>query len=1243
MLSDEKLASLGIYICRQCESYVGSSVKNLESHIRQSHVERRSSTNFEILSKYLHNSISHSHDNHWREGLAFLNCFEPGEPKFRQSLINKISGRAGDPVIEAAIDIIEACVISSKVASQPKLQHTSDYDPAPIWLLIVIFEQLVLYPTPNYDPNNTTSSLTKEVLRRVNLFRSGQIKLLYEESLLVKSKTSKDFSTNPDKIRKDAQASADVDNISSCNCRITKHTPVALLSDKAPKEGGNLHVLNDLHPSSLNLEDFSEERSTRSSAANRKKVYISPKSVIRVLSNLNRGKASDIQLGSLDLFIKIAHQQKRGKKAQYSKKNKILAKFFSLVANGEIPAKLGKILRTTYLVALEKDPQDSLKLRPLGVPSAIRRITAILLLQQFRSQFAEYLLPFNYAIGVNGGIDIITTTLRLGMEKFIINKEDRCGFPTRALVSLDIRNMFNAISRQKLRQIIRTKFPELESFAELLYQKEGRTGVKLEDGRWTYIPVREGFSQGCPMSPVFAAIVLNDILTRINAELCDRAKIRKRDTPLDDGHGGLPIILAYVDDVNLLLPHEDVKYFLEKFREYGEPLGAVLNEEKTRILTTCKGSSLIKRMRTSKWALGRTDLINELEDTIDTFSKNKDGSMCEVTDGLRVLGVPLGNESFCKTFISNQLQKAKTDATKILEGLDDSQTKLQVFRQCTVHKMTHLFASDVLTSQFSNLPNNWHVWQSSMCDEFSTMVNSFIADLLSRDDLPCHAQLIASMSTNQGGLGIQHPRCTAIPSCIMTTKRCIEYTSKGVWVGKVHDRVQLPPTITSLYQNWKDSASPVFKIFNKYSTSISNVCVHESVDNRFDHFMFHSSPNTCKERIRDEAARRIRQDTLPNLLGDIAKLKLDEILEPKTSKALLDMPRIDASNRQPNVIFELNLKRKLRLPLWPSEAPVKCSCGDIMDCWGDHAFCCSSNNKGPMHNQIRDGLIKLFRRTLQTVNMIEQNSSVEREPEGLLTRVPSLRPFDLAVNLDHLISDSPWRSKLRYLGFDVTVISSAASSSSASQTARKHESIRRLRDAEKEKFCRERHTTKSGFTITGDDIIGDIIDLKAALIPIAVSEFGKFGPLFERFCFDIPARQLDIDDDLKHAQAADRLARSKDVPRGIFNKANDMWRHSNPDDYYGYSYKARDPKTYAEQQLGKIFLNAAATHILRAYKKVKPKPINVPEDTTPLLCHYIDMASSDSISFNSIVEEQMTGSVTNDLHSSLTHEVVHSV
>ena len=107
----------------------------------------------------------------------------------------------------------------------------------------------------------------------------------------------------------------------------------------------------------------------------------------------------------------------------------------------------------------------------------------------YRSQFAEHLPPFNYAIGVDGGIVVITHTIHLGVDKSIHQKEAEDKLPTRALISLDICNMFNDISCQKLREIISKEYPELEVFADLLYKDDGQTSVKMVDGTWTYISV----------------------------------------------------------------------------------------------------------------------------------------------------------------------------------------------------------------------------------------------------------------------------------------------------------------------------------------------------------------------------------------------------------------------------------------------------------------------------------------------------------------------------------------------------------------------------------------------------------------------------------------------------------------------------------------------------------------------------------------------------------------------------------
>ncbi len=100
-------------------------------------------------------------------------------------------------------------------------------------------------------------------------------------------------------------------------------------------------------------------------------------------------------------------------------------------------------------------------------------------------------------------------TMQLGVDKYISEPEAEEKLPSRALVSLDIINMFNAISREDLLSIVATEFPRIEAFTDMLYKESGETYVKMEDGSWAIIKVEEGFSQGCPVSPVFAAIVLN--------------------------------------------------------------------------------------------------------------------------------------------------------------------------------------------------------------------------------------------------------------------------------------------------------------------------------------------------------------------------------------------------------------------------------------------------------------------------------------------------------------------------------------------------------------------------------------------------------------------------------------------------------------------------------------------------------------------------------------------------------------
>jgi hypothetical protein len=97
----------------------------------------------------------------------------------------------------------------------------------------------------------------------------------------------------------------------------------------------------------------------------------------------------------------------------------------------------------------------------------------------------------------------------------------------------------------------------------------------------------------------------------------------------------------------------------------------------------------------------------QLEQAISTYSvKVVDGCRVpvEVTDGLRVLGAPIGSADFASNFMSNILEQAISDSKKLLSNLEDIQTMTRLFSSCNIHKITHLFSSDVFHSPLSSLP-----------------------------------------------------------------------------------------------------------------------------------------------------------------------------------------------------------------------------------------------------------------------------------------------------------------------------------------------------------------------------------------------------------------------------------------------------------------------------------------------------------------------------------------------------------
>ena len=74
----------------------------------------------------------------------------------------------------------------------------------------------------------------------------------------------------------------------------------------------------------------------------------------------------------------------------------------------------------------------------LGIPPGTTRITAATIVYIHKSRFANHLLTFNCTLGITGGVDLIASTISLGIEEYITNSEREGKLPTRVLTGINL-------------------------------------------------------------------------------------------------------------------------------------------------------------------------------------------------------------------------------------------------------------------------------------------------------------------------------------------------------------------------------------------------------------------------------------------------------------------------------------------------------------------------------------------------------------------------------------------------------------------------------------------------------------------------------------------------------------------------------------------------------------------------------------------------------------------------------------
>jgi hypothetical protein len=183
--------------------------------------------------------------------------------------------------------------------------------------------------------------------------------------------------------------------------------------------------------------------------------YCLPGNICQTICHITPHKATGVNADSTNIFAALVQ-------ANIPQVNEDLQYIFNQIYTNNIPSTIKHFFSDVYLFCLHKDPNDATKLCPLGIPTAIIRIIAHQVAKYFKPKFAEYLLHYNFAVGIPHGGATIVNAIQLAVKKYITNNEKQGLPPTCAAVFFDLsNNMFNNISRVEFLDVISTSFPEL--------------------------------------------------------------------------------------------------------------------------------------------------------------------------------------------------------------------------------------------------------------------------------------------------------------------------------------------------------------------------------------------------------------------------------------------------------------------------------------------------------------------------------------------------------------------------------------------------------------------------------------------------------------------------------------------------------------------------------------------------------------------------------------------------------------
>ena len=1081
------------------------------------------------------------------------------------------------------------CIVIATTTTAPTA------DAAPFWWMLLHLDMLIFAPSTKRQRDN--ASIQHTINDRIDAAFSGDIAYLFHSAMAVKRQTQNTRPSNHS-LNRSAQLAADNDDYRTAVARACTTQSVATIGTS-----------NITHVRKLYTEPVPDRGYTHPTQIPNHQSYSLPGDICRTIKLAAKNKGTGVNSDSIDLLTLLV-------KSKIPTVKDDLRFIFDLIFQNKLPPEIRHYFTDVYLFCLHKSPTDPTKLRPLGIPTAIRRIIASHVARTLKGKFASHLLPYNYAVGIPDGSSFVIKAMQLSIEKYIDIPQKNGDLPSRAAIFFDLTNQFNSVSRQEFFHVIATHFPELLPLTLLFYDNPMMVHHKWEDGSWRQLMMKEGVSQGCPLSPLFASFVVARLIEPIDKLLRERAAERLRNgDPGDDGFGGISHLLGYVDDISSCVYLPDLHFLCNTLKRNGDQVGCFVNPFKTRILTSCNGDSPLPTLQHTNPRLA-TEVLN----TIARFSAEPHPTSpsdpptpVELLSGFRLLGHPVGSASFARDFFTTCLRTVESNVESIHNSIDDDQTKLRLFSQCIIQKIPHLLSSDVLYHLPTDIDDPpWEEWNGPLTAATDSIIQSFLSRLLHQRELPERSILISQLGLSAGGLGILSPRTRAAPDLVLTMAIAHRNATTGFQIHPDSTPHHLHPSLSALFDFRQNQTSLLLRRFHLLLPHFAAIGSAPSIppSERTTKFLTTTSLRRARDRIKSFTNTHILHSLYHDVYANSPEHihVLPSLLSPQTSFPLIALNRSNPTNRLPPWCFSIAMKRKLRLPLFDAQAPKFCQCRRRVDDFGDHIFQCTRVSKLCAHNIVRDGIATSLPPALASAGYILPSSTCATEPHLRLRSDPSARPFDLSFDPDtslphHVNQGCPYTT----IGADITITSHPLSPTfplSSTDVIQKltANADSHLQLAEKRKLGRvTKRDPTTGAPIPGDDVIGDILEQNMVLLPFAIDPFGRFGPILRHFLFNTaPHQHITFHPSRPNATKMYRRIMTLPCPKGVLPLADHHWKHTRTREFFGHSYSSPTPSITTLQNIGLCISKAFATHIRNATRKFGDHPPPVPRPYVPV-------------------------------------------